>query len=288
MLAFADKMNNQALKTLIEYYNDCGVSTLTQNTPYSSIQVRLAPVVAPDSKETTPKASSKKNAILPAPATLQGTPEAYAEALKLASDAKSLEQLKQALEDFGGLSIKHVASNTVFSDGNPKAPIMIVGEAPGADEDRQGVPFVGDEGQLLDKMFAAIGMSRKAEDAQESLYISNILNWRPPGNRTPTPQEIEISLPFIEKHILLIKPKLLVFAGAVPTHALTKRKEGITKLRGQWMDYTPRTPEFGQLLDAPIKAIALYHPSYLLKKPEYKRESWSDLKAIRERLASLI
>ena len=160
--------------------------------------------------------------------------------------------------------------------------VMVVGEAPGADEDIQGLPFVGVSGQLLDKMFAAINVSRASNDPATSVYISNILNWRPPGNRTPTDAEIEISLPFIERHIALVRPQILVFAGGVAAKALLGTTEGITKLRGKWREYRPLTlpSDFGYT----CRAMPTYHPSFLLRTPIKKREAWEDLQKIQAEL----
>ena len=207
-----------------------------------------------------------------------------ARAISLAGAAQTLDELRAAIAEFDGIQIRRHATHLVFADGNPKARIMVVGEAPGADEDRLGKPFVGVSGQLLDRMFQAIGLSRQAEDPVQSLYISNILNWRPPGNRTPTPAEIDLSLPFIERHIALVNPDILFFAGGVATKALLATSEGITKLHGRWVDYTPQTP-VGP--DHPVRALPSYHPSFLLRTPLKKREAWGDLLTIQAAIAGL-
>jgi DNA polymerase len=212
---------------------------------------------------------------------LKGSAEAKLDALRLAREAQTLDELRQAIAGFDGLAIRKTATNMVFADGNPAAPIMVIGEAPGADEDKQGKPFVGVSGQLLDRMFAAIGHSRTAEDPAKSLYISNILNWRPPGNRTPSPAEIDICLPFIERHIALVKPKLIVFMGGVAAKALLNTDEGITRLRGKWKTYTPLTPDLG---GADVACMPTFHPSFLLRTPVRKREAWTDLLLLAERL----
>jgi uracil-DNA glycosylase len=161
----------------------------------------------------------------------------------------------------------------VFADGNPEARVMFVGEAPGADEDRQGLPFVGVSGQLLDRMLASIGLDRAT-----GFYITNIVFWRPPGNRTPTTNEIAVCLPFLERHIELVAPKVLVCLGGPSAKTLLGRAEGITRLRGQWHSYaSPR-------MAAPIDAMAVFHPAYLLRSPAHKREAWRDLLEIRDRL----
>jgi DNA polymerase len=191
------------------------------------------------------------------------------------SECQTLEDLRRAITDFEGCALKKTATNLVFADGNPQAKVMLVGEAPGADEDRQGLPFVGVSGQLLDRMLATIGLDRT------SVYITNILPWRPPGNRQPTPQEIAMCKPFVEKHIALVQPQILVLVGGVAMKALFNTNEGIMRLRGTWQSYTPAE------LEAPIKAIATYHPSFLLRSPGQKAQSWQDMLMIKKALETL-
>jgi uracil-DNA glycosylase family 4 len=215
---------------------------------------------------------------------LPGTAEAKLAAHKTAQGAQTLEELQAAIAGFDGLAIRRTATNMVFSDGNSASPVMIVGEAPGADEDRQGKPFVGVSGQLMDRMLAAIGLDRKSEDPARAVYISNILNWRPPGNRTPSPAEIDISLPFIERHIALVRPKFLIFMGGVATKALLGTDVGITKLRGSWGLYTPISQGLG---GAELPCLPTYHPSFLLRTPIRKKESWEDMLLLADRLSQL-
>lgn len=205
--------------------------------------------------------------------SITGSSQLKKEAIELASSINSLEELSRVIQDFNGLDVKKTATNFVFSDGNPKAKIMLVGEAPGADEDRLGKPFVGVSGQLLDKILACIGLDRHAEVAEDSIYISNILNWRPPGNRTPTPQEMEIAKPFIEKHIALINPDYLIFCGGVAAQTLLHTKDSISRLRGKKHEFSPQTLD----LEKPIIAIATYHPAYLLRTPSQKSKVWQDM-----------
>lgn len=215
---------------------------------------------------------------------IQGTPELRNEAIRLVHEARNLEELREALARFEGIAIRKTATNLVFCDGNPLSPVMLVGEAPGADEDRLGRPFVGVSGQLLDRILKCIDLDRTQTDPERAIYISNILNWRPPGNRTPTPQEIELSLPFIERHIALVKPRLLIFCGGVSAKALLNTNDGISKLRGRWHNYKPQTPG----LDIPpIPAIATYHPAYLLRTPGQKRAVWQDMLALAEKRREL-
>jgi uracil-DNA glycosylase len=183
----------------------------------------------------------------------------------------TLEELRQALERFEGCSLKKTALNVVFSDGNPQAKVMLIGEAPGADEDRQGKPFVGMSGQLLTKAFECAGFERN-----KHLYISNTIFWRPPGNRQPTQQELEACFPFTERHIELINPKVLILVGGTAVKALLKTNEGITKLHGKWLEY--KSPGLAN----PIPTMAIYHPAYLLRSPGRKKELWMDLLKIKE------
>ena len=215
--------------------------------------------------------------------TFLGKTEACEEAVRLAKKANTLEELSQAIADFEGIALKKTASNMVFGVGNPKASVMLVGEAPGADEDRQGIPFVGVSGQLLDRILSCIDISREQNDPQKSVYISNILNWRPPGNRTPSPAEIEVSLPFVERHIQLVNPKVLILCGGVAAKALLGREQSISRLRNCWHDYVPVTSKLGGSAQ-PISAIATYHPSYLLRTPMQKRLVWADMLAIQKYL----
>ncbi|MGH6969547.1 MAG: uracil-DNA glycosylase [Stellaceae bacterium] len=193
----------------------------------------------------------------------------------LAEAAKDLATLRAAVESFDGCSLRRTATHTVFADGNPAAALMLIGEAPGADEDRIGLPFVGRSGQLLDRMLAGIGVRRS-----ENAYITNILFWRPPGNRKPTPEETAICLPFVWRHIALKQPKIVVLCGGTATAALLSRSDGITRLRGRWFDLA--VPDLG-----PIPALATYHPSFLLRAPAQKSESWCDLLSIQSRLSSV-
>lgn len=214
---------------------------------------------------------------------LLGTAQARVEAAKLAASCGSLEELRAAIAGFEGLAIRKTATNMVFADGNPAARVMLIGEAPGADEDRQGKPFVGVSGQLLDRMFKAIGLARTEEDPAKAVYISNILNWRPPGNRTPSPAEIDISLPFIERHIALVKPQVLILCGGVSAKGLLGSGESISKLRGKFHDYRPLTEGVADNASS-IPAIATYHPAYLLRTPSQKSLAWADLLMLRSRL----
>ncbi len=192
-------------------------------------------------------------------------------AREAAGSAPTLEALREALERFDGCNLRLTARRLVFADGNPQARVMFVGEAPGREEDEHGLPFVGRSGQLLDRMLAAIGLDRS------SVSIANVVPWRPPGNRTPTPQETEICKPFIARQIDLVDPDVLVFLGGASAAALAGTKEGILRLRGRWMPYHTATRE--------IRAIATLHPAYLLRQPLQKRLAWRDFQALRKVIA---
>ena len=220
----------------------------------------------------------------PAPVTPVAPPGTFAESLaeaaqsarRLAATAGSIDELAALVAAFDDCPLKKTATRTVFIDGNPAAPVMFIGEAPGADEDRIGRPFVGRAGQLLDRMLAAIGLDR------EGVLITNVIYWRPPGNRTPTTDEIAACLPFVLRHIALVRPKILVLAGGTAARALLPPGPGITRLRGRWFNLA--IPG----LDQPVPTLAMFHPSFLLRAPERKREAWRDLLALRARLDELL
>lgn len=276
---------------ILEWYLDAGVDICLQDMPENRLRDILAEreaekqdAKAPSEETALVKPVRGENTVQP---SLLGTSETRKAAIDLASKANSLEALKQTIQDFDGIELKQTATHMVFSDGNPDADIMLVGEAPGADEDRIGKPFVGVSGQLLDRILKYASLFRESEETHNSIYISNILNWRPPGNRTPTQGEIETSLPFIEKHILLAKPKLLVFCGGVSAKSLLHRNEGISKLRGKWHDWTPSIPALADPAFKPIPAIATYHPSYLLRTPIQKKLVWQDMIGLMKKMESL-
>ena len=191
----------------------------------------------------------------------------------LAAAATTLVELKAALESFDGGTLKKNAAHTVFADGNPAARIMLIGEAPGAEEDRQGLPFVGRAGKLLDKMLAAIELDRT------TAYITNVLNWRPPQNRDPSPEEAAMCLPFLRRHIELINPGLIILLGAVAAKHVLGFSDGIMKLRGRWLEY--------RVGDVMIPVMATLHPAYLLRQPAHKKLAWRDLQAIEKKIQSL-
>lgn len=225
------------------------------------------------------QASSSSPAI---PTTTRGTKTSAAEidsqlqisnARHAAENAQTIDDLRAAIEAFEGCALKKTATNLVLCDGPADAKLMLVGEAPGAEEDRKGLPFVGPSGQLLNAMLDSIGIAR------EQVMISNSVFWRPPGNRTPTTQETVVCRPFIERLIELVNPNVLVCVGAPSAHNLLGETQGISRLRGKW--YTYQTPK----LSAPIDATAMFHPAYLLRTPIKKRDAWHDLLMIKQKLA---
>jgi DNA polymerase len=203
-----------------------------------------------------------------------GDTDSIGNAMEIAARANSLTELKAALEAFDGCALKKSATNTVFADGTPAHRIMFIGEAPGRDEDKQGLPFVGRAGQLLDKMLAAINLNRKS-----NAYITNVLNWRPPDNRDPTPEEAATCLPFLRRHIELVNPGIIVLLGAVSAKHVMGKTDGIMRLRGKWLEYFVN----GQM----IPVMPTLHPAYLLRRPIDKKLAWRDLQAIRDRIDAL-
>ncbi|MGH9847630.1 MAG: uracil-DNA glycosylase, partial [Blastocatellia bacterium] len=193
-----------------------------------------------------------------------------------ADSCETLDDITAALSILDACPLKKTATNLCFSDGNPQAHVMLIGEAPGRDEDLQGKPFVGRSGQLLDLMLAAIGLSRQALEPERSVFITNTVFWRPPGNRTPTAAETEMCLPFLLRAIELTRPRAIVCLGATPAHRLTGRSEGILKLRGKWLNCT--------LGERDIPLLPTLHPAYLLRQPGQKRLAWRDLLLLRQAL----
>jgi uracil-DNA glycosylase len=239
---------------------------------------RLAPPPAvqpvPPIPEPRPSAPPKAapSAVAPPVALAESLAEAAQSARLLAAGAETIEALGALVAAFDGCPLKRTATNTVFLDGNPAAPVMIVGEAPGAEEDRLGKPFVGRSGQLLDRMLAAIGLDRT------KVQITNVIYWRPPGNRKPNAAEIAACLPFVLRHIALARPRVLVLSGGTAASALLPLSEGITRLRGRWFELV--VPG----LAAPVPTLPMFHPAFLLRDPARKRETWRDLLALKARL----
>ncbi|MGB8842162.1 MAG: uracil-DNA glycosylase [Aliidongia sp.] len=258
------------LENLLEWYLAAGADEAIGDLPNDRFAEE-----ALRGRPTRPAPVSSPAAITPMLES-DGPPAAVAQARASAAAATTLDELRAAISAFDGCALRRTAINTVFADGIAQSRIMFIGEAPGADEDRIGRPFVGASGQLLDRMLATIGLDRT-----RNAYITNVLFWRPPGNRKPTEAEIAICRPFVERHIALVDPLFIVLVGGTASAALLPGSAGITKARGHWaavtIDGLPR----------PVQAIPMYHPSFLLRSPDRKRESWIDLLTIRLKLKEI-
>jgi len=263
------RQNDADPAALLAWYVEAGVDIALDETPVD----RLVPPPPQLSTEAKPVAVSNA----PAPgrsvqsmATIPASNETALAAHEIASAAKTLDELREALVSFDGCNLKLTATQLVFADGNPSARIMFVGEAPGREEDIQGVPFVGRSGRLLDLMLAAIGLDRT------SVYIANVVPWRPPGNRTPTPQETATCRPFIDRQIELVAPDFLICLGGAAAKELMATSQGILRLRGQWREFLSG--------ERKIHALATLHPAYLLRQPLQKRLAWRDFLTIKAAL----
>ncbi len=197
--------------------------------------------------------------------------EIVAKAKKAADAAKTLPELRKAVENFDGCNLKKMATNTVFCDGSPTSKVMVIGEAPGNHEDLQGIPFCGDSGKVLDGMFRGINMTR-----EKNFYITNVIFWRPPGNRRPTDEELAICRPFVERHIQLLNPEVLVLVGATSMAAVLGITDPISSVRGKFMDFAPK------FLSRKIKTFVVFHPSYLMRQSSKKKLAWHDMLALEQ------
>jgi uracil-DNA glycosylase family 4 len=267
-----------AALALLRWYVEMGVDeAIGDIAPNRLLPAASAPLPAPSiaPAQITARPSAPATRVAPPGTFAESLADAALSARRLAAGADSIEALAALVAGFDDCPLKRTATKTVFIDGNPAAPIMFIGEAPGADEDRIGRPFVGRAGQLLDRMLAAIGLHRGM------VQITNVIYWRPPGNRKPTTAEIAACLPFVLRHIVLAKPQVLVLCGGTAASALLPVSDGITRLRGRWFDLA--VPG----LDAPVPTLPMFHPAFLLRTPERKREAWRDLLALKARLASV-
>ena len=265
------QLNRGEILAALDWYVAAGVDIAVGEAPVDRFAQSS---IKPPSTAMRPLPAQPEPAVQsPAPAAPAAMAEADPDAVRaLAASAQSLDELRVMLAEFDGCGLKLRATNLVFADGNPEADIMLVGEAPGREEDLQGKPFVGRSGQLLDRMLGAIGLDRTG------VYIANTVPWRPPGNRTPSPQEVAVCLPFLYRQIELVAPKVLVALGGASASTLFETDTGITRLRGQWRDLT-----IGQHT---MRAVATLHPAYLLRQPAAKRLAWQDLLAIRAALGA--
>lgn len=258
---------------MLEWQMDIGADACVEAEP-TTIRPEAPAVTATASAPRQSQPAAAPRAVAAAAAPSSSMAEAIAEARALADAATDLTALEAAVRGFNGCALKKTATNTVFAEGVPTSGVMFIGEAPGADEDRNGVPFCGVSGKLLDKMLSFIGLIRA-----ENFYITNTLFWRPPGNRQPTTEELEICRPFVEKHIALVNPKMLVLVGGTATKAMLNDTRGITRLRGQKFSYR------NGYLSADIPVHVIYHPSYLLRQPIAKKQAWADLLALKNDLS---
>jgi uracil-DNA glycosylase len=245
---------------------EAGADEAVGETPVDRFAAK-AEAASPPAAAPSPVGPAPKVSIPP-----QGEGDPIGDALALARAATSLPELKAALERFDGCALKKTATNTVFADGNPDSRILFIGEAPGRDEDRQGLPFVGRAGKLLDKMLAAIGLDRS------SAYITNVLNWRPPDNREPSPEEAAMALPFLRRHIELVDPLVMILLGGTSVRHVMGRSDGIMKTRGRWQDYNVA----GRM----VPVMPTLHPAYLLRQPAHKKLAWRDLQAVEQKIAA--
>jgi uracil-DNA glycosylase family 4 len=274
----------EALRAVLEWQIAMGADEAIDEVAFDHL-VTPPPAVAPvimsavSPRPTLPTqtldGSGRSTIVAPPGALAESLAEAAQSARALAAGAESIEALAALVAAFDGCPLRRTATNTVFIDGNPAAPVMIVGEAPGAEEDRIGRPFVGRAGQLLDRMLAAIGLDRTG------VQITNAIYWRPPGNRKPTAAETAACLPFLLRHIALARPKVLVLAGGTAAGTLLPVSDGITRLRGRWFELA--VPG----LDAPVPTLPMFHPAFLLRAPEKKREAWRDLLALKAKLEAM-
>jgi uracil-DNA glycosylase family 4 len=299
MLTLMSTQRAKAARELLAFYLEAGVEHLVDEEPVDRFADPTAEVAAFGAGARSDAPQERASNAMPGPAELRsrspsllrpepGSPgaapraprattvPASADAAAMAAreaakSAQNLDELRAILARFEGCALRLTAKQLVFADGNPQARLMLVGEAPGREEDLEGLPFVGRSGQLLDRMLKAIGLDRR------SVYIANIIPWRPPGNRDPTPQESTICLPFIRRQIELVDPDVLVCLGKPSTAALLGVTDGIRRTRGRWMAYHTGTRE--------IRAMPTYHPAYLLRSPLEKRHAWRDFLALKQALA---
>jgi len=264
------ELNKAELLAVLDWYRAAGVDLAVGEEPVDRFaQAAPSPVAAPPQRQQATQVAA------PAP-LLTGTQAIIgdpSEARKLAATATTLDELRVVLDAYDGCSLKFRATQLVFADGNPEAKIMLIGEAPGAEEDRQGKPFVGRSGQLLDRMLGAIGLDRT------KVYIVNTVPWRPPGNRTPTPEEMELCLPFLHRQVELVSPKLVLTLGGPAMQTVFKTNAGIIKMRGRWQDVAIGTHG--------VAALPTLHPAYLLRNPAAKQQAWADLLSLKVKMDEL-
>ncbi|MFA7429183.1 MAG: uracil-DNA glycosylase [Rhodospirillaceae bacterium] len=271
---------NLAPDALLRWYLEAGVDEAVGEEALDRYALSAAQAVA-KAAASPPAAPQGSRQAAPAPrppaapALADSPRQAAHSAAHQAAAAKTLQDLRQTLERFEGCPLKATATHTVFGDGNPGSAVMVIGELPGRDEDRLGMPFVGPSGALLDRMLGSIGLTR------DTVYLTTVLPWRPPGNRTPTEAEIAVCVPFLERHIELVQPKVLLLVGGLAAKIVFARPDGIMKLRGRWQNHA--TPG----LSHPIPAIATFTPDYLMNSTVHKRLAWRDLLDLKQKLREL-
>jgi DNA polymerase len=267
MMETQNDMTPREAAAALEWLAEMGVDEIITDTPLNrfgapppaaAVALRPPPVLVAEPK--------------PVPRTAAGSSDGKA----IAAHCNSLDDIAAALAGFEACPLMKTATNLCFADGNPRARVMLVGEAPGRDEDLQGKPFVGRSGQLLDRMLAAIGLSRAAQERESSVFITNVVFWRPPGNRTPTEAETAMCLPFLMRTIELQQPDMIVCLGATPAQRLTGKTDGILKLRGKWLETA--------VGERRIRLLPTLHPAYLLRQPAQKRLAWRDMLLLRQAL----
>jgi len=260
-------IDNRDIAALLRWYMDSGVDESTGLETMDRFS-------RPDTPQKIPPTISQAGQQARTVPVLLPVEEIAREAQKQADCCETLAELEEVISNFNGCLLKRTATHTVFADGNPDSHIMLIGDAPGDREDREGTAFAGEVGELLDRMFGAIGLER-AQD----FYVTNILPWRPPGNRKPTDEEITVCLPFIRKHIELFNPGLIILLGGISANNLLGSTAGIARLKGKWKDY--------DLKGRKIPVRALFHPVYLLKQPRAKGSAWQDLLEIKAKIGDL-
>jgi uracil-DNA glycosylase len=267
MLDEPDNMTASMANSHLRWLVEMGADEIIGESPVDRLKPPAKPQAPPP-----PAAAAPQLDLRALPSRAASSDQAIGDARAVAAACMGLPDIEAALRHFDACPLKRTATNLVFADGNPEARVMFIGEAPGRDEDEQGKPFVGRSGQFLDRMLAAIGLSRHSTDPATSAFITNVIYWRPPGNRKPTDAETLMCLPFVMKTIELAKPEFLVCLGATPTQRLLETTEGILKLRGTWRDFHG------------VPLLATLHPAYLLRQPAQKRLAWRDLLSLRRRL----
>jgi DNA polymerase len=263
--------DRDALLAALRFQLEAGADACIADQPIDRFAAPPPAQIAEPPAAPPPAPARSRPAAIASALALAPTGSAAEGATALAAACRTIEELRAAVEAFDGCPLKDTASRTVFADGRPGSALLIMGEAPGREEDRLGLPFVGESGKLLDRMLAAIGLDRR------NVFISNVIYWRPPGNRTPSQEEIMACLPFARRLIELSRPKVVLALGNAAVQTLLRRPEGITRLRGRWVDYP--------LDDGTVPLMPSFHPAFLLRQPGLKRESWRDVLAVRSRLA---